>query len=109
MTTLIAIGGSLSSNMRLWLDFVILSIEQLLNPFPAAGDLNARPSGPSALRPAVGSAPGAARTRPMAPRDRGSIRKVAVSGLGCRFGRPGFEFTFKIWSAGSTRQRLPRD
>ena len=30
-TTLIAIGGSLSSNMRLWLDFVILSIEQLLN------------------------------------------------------------------------------
>lgn len=26
-----AIGGSLSSNMRLWLDFVILSIEQLLN------------------------------------------------------------------------------
>ena len=31
MTTLIAIGGSLSSNMRLWLDFVILSIEQLLH------------------------------------------------------------------------------
>ena len=30
-TTLIAIGCSLSSNMRLWLDFVILSIEQLLN------------------------------------------------------------------------------
>ena len=30
-TTLIAIGDSLSSNMRLWLDFVILSIEQLLN------------------------------------------------------------------------------
>ena len=30
-TTLIAIGGSLSSNMRLWLDFVILSIEQLLH------------------------------------------------------------------------------
>ena len=30
MITLTAIGGSLSSNMRLWLDFVILSIEQLL-------------------------------------------------------------------------------
>ena len=30
-TTLIAIGDSLSSNMRLWLDFAIMSIEQLLN------------------------------------------------------------------------------
>ena len=29
--TLTAIGGSLSSNMKLWLDFAILSIEQLLD------------------------------------------------------------------------------
>ena len=31
---------------------------------------------------------GVARTRPMAPRDRESIRKVAISGLDCRFGHP---------------------
>jgi hypothetical protein len=31
MSTLTAIGGSLSSNMKLWLDFAILSIEHLLN------------------------------------------------------------------------------
>ena len=31
MITLTAIGGSLSSSKRLWLDFVIMSIEQLLN------------------------------------------------------------------------------
>ena len=41
------------------------------------------------LAAAVESAPGVARTRPMAPRDRGSIRKVATSGLGCRLGHPG--------------------
>ena len=38
------------------------------------------------LRPAVESAPGVARTRPMAPRDRGSIRKVAISGSDARRG-----------------------
>ena len=31
MTTLTGIGGSLSNNMSLWLDFAIMSIEQLLN------------------------------------------------------------------------------
>ena len=31
MITLTAIGGSLSSSTRLWLDFAIMSIEQLLN------------------------------------------------------------------------------
>ena len=31
MITLTAIGGSLSSSKRLWLDFAIMSIEQLLN------------------------------------------------------------------------------
>ena len=31
MITLTAIGSSLSSNKRLWLDFAIMSIEQLLN------------------------------------------------------------------------------
>ena len=31
MLTLAAIGGSLSSNMKLWLDFAILSIEHLLD------------------------------------------------------------------------------
>ena len=30
MITLTAIGGSLSSSKRLWLDFAIMSIEQLL-------------------------------------------------------------------------------
>ena len=40
------------------------------------------------LAAAVESAPGVARTRPVAPRDRGSIRKVAISGLDCRFGHP---------------------
>ena len=30
-STLIAIGGSLNSNMKLWLDFAILSIEHLLD------------------------------------------------------------------------------
>ena len=59
------------------------------NPFPSPGIPSTRPSGPSNLRPAVGSAPGVVRTRPVAPRDRGSKRKVAVSGLGSRFGRPG--------------------
>ena len=45
-----------------------------------------RASRPSVLRPAVGSSPGVARTRPMALRDRGSIRKVATSGPKVRFG-----------------------
>ena len=40
------------------------------------------------LAAAVESAPGVARTRPVAPRDRGSIRKVAISGFDSRFGRP---------------------
>ena len=40
------------------------------------------------LAAAVESAPGVARTRPVAPRDRESIRKVATSGLDCRFGHP---------------------
>ena len=31
MITLTAIGSSLSSSKRLWLDFAIMSIEQLLN------------------------------------------------------------------------------
>ena len=57
-------------------------------PFPRHGDLKRCPSGPSMLAAAVESAPGVARTRPVAPRDRGSIRKVAISGLDCRFGRP---------------------
>ena len=35
---------------------------------------------------AVGSGPGVARTRPMAPRDRRSIRKVAISGRKVGFG-----------------------
>ena len=62
--------------------------EQILNvnPLPTPGIPSARPSGPSDLRPAVGSAPGVARTRPMALRDRGSIRKVATSGPKVRFG-----------------------
>ena len=59
-----------------------------LNPFPFPGIPSVRPSGPSVVRPAAESAPGVARTRPMAPRDRESIRKVAISGLDCRFGRP---------------------
>ena len=50
------------------------------NPFPAPGNAMRPPSDPSALRPAVGSAPGAARGRPMVPRDRQSIRKMGVSG-----------------------------
>ena len=40
----------------------------------------------SALRPAVGSAPGAARGRPMAPRDRRGKIMVGLSGLESRFG-----------------------
>ena len=38
-----------------------------------------RPSGPSILRAAVASPPGVARGRPMAPRDRNSIRKLLYS------------------------------
>ena len=53
---------------------------RFLTPFPAPGNFVTRASGPSVLRPAVGSAPGHVRTRPIAPRDRGSIRKVAISG-----------------------------
>ena len=60
----------------------------MLNPFPPHGDSKRWPSGPSMLAAAVESAPGVARTRPMASRDRESIRKVAISGLDCRFGHP---------------------
>ena len=50
----------------------------LIHPFPLPGIQSVRPSGPSVVRPAAESAPGVARTRPMAPRDRESIRKVAI-------------------------------
>jgi hypothetical protein len=63
-----------------------MSAKHSFNPFPPRGFSPSVHRG----RPAVESAPGVARTRPMAPRerDRGSIRKVATSGLGCRLGRP---------------------
>jgi hypothetical protein len=56
------------------------------NPFPPTEI----PNGGRRVPPAVESAPGVARTRPMAPRDSGSItiRKVATSALGCRLGHP---------------------
>jgi hypothetical protein len=54
------------------------------NPFPAPGIADSVRRG----RPAVESAPGVPRTRPIAPRDQGSKRKVAISKLGCRFGHP---------------------
>ena len=38
------------------------------------------------LAAAVGSAPGVARTRPMAPRDRRSKRMGVITGLEARFG-----------------------
>ena len=61
-------------------------LQKPFNPFPTPGDPSGRPSEPSMLAAAVGSAPGVARTRPMALRDRGSIRKVATSGPKVRFG-----------------------
>ena len=57
------------------------------SPFPPPGRPRARASGRTGLRPAVESLPEAARTRPIGPRDRGSIRKVALSELRARFGR----------------------
>ena len=48
----------------------------MLTPFLARG-FRSRAISPPVLRPAVGAAPGPARTRPMAPGDRGRIRKVA--------------------------------
>ena len=66
--------------LRLWMwSKTNETVYTALTPSPP-GDSVRAPSAPSTLRPAVGSAPGAARTRPMAPRDRGSIRKVALSG-----------------------------
>ena len=58
-----------------------------VNPFPPPGIPSTRPSGPSDLRPAAESAPEVARTRPIAPRDRGSMRKVAISGQNSRIGQ----------------------
>ena len=50
-----------------------------LNPFPAPGDPSARPSGPSTPSAAMEGHPGAARGRPMAPRDRGRQRNKAIT------------------------------
>ena len=79
---------SASTLFLLWIKKEYSLISICLNPFPFPGGPSVRPSGPSVVRPAVESAPGVARTRPMAPRDRESIRKVAISGLDCRFGHP---------------------
>ena len=51
-----------------------------INPFPATGDLNARPSKPSIPAAAVEIPPVTARTHPLVPRDRQSTESRALSG-----------------------------